>query len=305
MGDGARRLGERCRRDALAPLRWLLRLGERSPRSRDGPSALTFPLTPPPSPLLQVVELADVSTDGSLEASEIVLFLKQLVLHATAAPAGRDGKRGWARKWPRRADGADEAARFVLALGARHGLQPAAARSFRRGSQLGGKGNRRSSAKEDEGLLGDATSQQTLRTMLGILGGEREGGTCAPARLDKLRAALATDDLEMLATEGADLPADALDDGALAFALLHAADRDGDGRLGLDDLQVYCAALLAADAEGKGGGGRRGSKARSKAKDGGAEEVSTTPETEKAAKGSGKRRQSAKKLFSGVDLGAK
>ena len=141
--------------------------------------------------------------------------------------------------------------------------------------------------------------------MLGILGGEREGGTCAPARLDKLRAALATEDLEMLATEGADLPADALDDGALAFALLHAADRDGDGRLGLDDLQVYCAALLAADAEGKGGGGRRGSKARSKAKDGGAEEVSTTPETEKAAKGSGKRRQSAKKLFSGVDLGAK
>ena len=58
--------------------------------------ALTSPLTPPPSPLLQVVELADVSTDGSLEASEIVLFLKQLVLHATAAPAGRDGKRGWA-----------------------------------------------------------------------------------------------------------------------------------------------------------------------------------------------------------------
>ena len=125
----------------------------------------------------------------------------------------------------------------------------------------------------------------------------------------------------MLATEGADLPADALDDGALAFALLHAADRDGDGRLGLDDLQVYCAALLAADAEGKGGGGRRGSKARSrakdggggrrgskarsKAKDGGAEEASTTPETEKATKGSGKRRQSAKKLFSGVDLGAK
>ena len=105
--------------------------------------------------------------------------------------------------------------------------------------------------------------------------------------------------------EGADLPADALDDGALAFALLHAADRDGDGRLGLDDLQVYCAALLAADAEGKGGGGRRGSKARSKVKDGGAEE-STTPETASATKSPhGKRRQSAKKLFSGVDLGAK
>ena len=67
---------------------------------------------------------------------------------------------------------------------------------------------------------------------------------------------------------------------------------------------MSCTALLAADAEGKGGGGRRGSGAEQG--ECGAEEASTTPETASATKSPhGKRRQSAKKLFSGVDLGAK
>ena len=261
---------------SLQALRWLLRrrlsdarrarVGKASPPPSDFASRQRLPFGRQPAPGLGSPTFRPRIARARLRSSSS--SSSSCSTPPPRAPAGRAGERRWARKWPRRADAAPTRPRDSPLAAARRSRR----RSLRppRASQLFGKGM----AVVGEGLPAAPSRRDVAadapRRCWTYVGGEREGGTCAPASFSTSCAPRSRPKTSRCwPPKRADLPADALDDGALAFALLHAADRDGDGRLGLDDLQVYCAALapptLRARAAAGGAARRRGARRRTAA----------------------------------------